>query len=62
MSRRKKEETPAIIHQELEDFSIHVDAFGKIQTSLPIDKINEFLNENTQDIKIHNTRKKRETK
>jgi S-adenosylmethionine hydrolase len=62
MSRRKKEETPAIIHQELEGFSIHVDAFGKIQTSLPIDKINEFLNENTQDIKIHNTRKKRETK
>jgi S-adenosylmethionine hydrolase len=62
MSRRKKEEIPAIIHQELEGFSIHVDAFGKIQTSLPIDKINEFLNENTQDIKIHNTRKKRETK
>lgn len=62
MSRRKKIESPTIENGQLNGFSIHVDTFGKIQTSMPIEKINEFLNENTQDIKIHNTRKKRETK
>lgn len=62
MSRRKKIESNPIANNSLEGFSIHVDAFGKIQTSLPIENINQFLNENTQDIKIHNTRKKREKK
>jgi len=62
MSRRKKVDKSPQFHESMEGFSIHVDEFGKIQSSLPIEKINEFLNQNTQDIKIHNTRKKRVSK
>jgi S-adenosylmethionine hydrolase len=62
MSRRKKVQNEPKLHESLEGFNIQVDEFGKIQMNLPMEELNKFLNNNTQDIKIHNTRKKREKK
>lgn len=59
MSRRKKNDQDPKLHHDVSEFSITVDEFGKIQTSIPIDSLNEFLNKNTHDIKINNSRKKR---
>lgn len=47
----KKNEKPKV-NKELEGFDINVDPFGEIQSSLSIDKINEFLNKNVEDKKL----------
>ena len=53
---KKKDKNPADekpkVNKELEGFDIKIDSFGEIQSSLPIDKINEFLNKNVDDKKL----------
>lgn len=53
---KKKGKAPqdqkAKVNKELEGFDIKIDTFGEIQSSLPIDKINEFLNKNVDDKKL----------
>ena len=53
---KKKDKNPADekpkVNKELEGFDIKIDSFGEIQSSLPIDKINEFLNKNVEDKKL----------
>ncbi|KXK17993.1 MAG: hypothetical protein IT216_03940 [Saprospiraceae bacterium] len=49
MGRKKKDELsprPAI------DLDIHINEFGEIMHGFDIDKINEFLNQNTKDWRI----------
>ena len=47
----KKSEKPKV-NEELEGFNLKVDSFGEIQSSLSIDKINDFLNKNVEDKKL----------
>ncbi len=47
----KKQEKPKV-NEELEGFDINIDSFGEIQSTLPIDKINQFLNKNVEDKKL----------
>lgn len=47
----KKSEQPKV-NEELEGFNLKVDSFGEIQSSMSIDKINEFLNKNVEDKKL----------
>lgn len=47
----KKNEKPKV-NEELEGFNLNVDSFGEIQSSLSIDKINDFLNKNVEDKKL----------
>lgn len=53
---KKKDNNPGgdkpKVNKELEGFDIKIDSFGEIQSSLPIDKINEFLNKNVDDKKL----------
>lgn len=53
---KKKGKAPqdqkAKVNKDLEGFDIKIDTFGEIQSSLPIDKINEFLNKNVDDKKL----------
>lgn len=53
---KKKGKAPqdqkAKVNKDLEGFDIKIDSFGEIQSSLPIDKINEFLNKNVDDKKL----------
>jgi hypothetical protein len=55
MAKRKKkddlEQKPKVA-KELEGLELNVDSFGEIHNSLPIDKINEFLNKNVDDKKL----------
>ncbi|MDX1409763.1 MAG: hypothetical protein R3330_16555 [Saprospiraceae bacterium] len=39
-------------HEELEGFDIRVNAFGELESSFDIDKINAFLNEKVEDKKL----------
>ena len=48
--KNKEQEKPKV-NAELDGFDIKIDSFGEIQSSLPIDKINEFLNKNVDDKK-----------
>lgn len=45
-------EEKAKVNKDLDGFDIRIDSFGEIQSSLPIDKINEFLNKNVDDKKL----------
>ena len=47
----KKEENPKV-HKELEGFKMNINSFGEISSSFPIDRINEFLNQNVEDKKL----------
>ena len=47
----KKKTTKPKLHKDLEGFNISVNQFGEIKSTFPIDKLNDFLNENTEDKK-----------
>lgn len=49
--KSKKEENPKV-HKDLEGFKMNINSFGEISSSFPIDKINEFLNQNVEDKKL----------
>jgi hypothetical protein len=47
---KKKKKPP--IHEDLEGFDISINPFGELESTLDIDKINEFLNKNMKDKKL----------
>ncbi|MBC6401457.1 MAG: hypothetical protein GDA51_01865 [Ekhidna sp.] len=48
MSKKDK----AKVHKDLEGLDLNVDSFGEIKSSMPIDRINKFLNKNVDDRKL----------
>jgi hypothetical protein len=56
MAKKKKKEAPAPpkprVHEELRGFEVSIDTFGELKSNMPIEKINEFLNENVDDKKL----------
>ena len=57
MTRRKskKQETPeekSAFHGELKGFDIKVNAFGEMESTIDMDKLNAFLNERLRDKKL----------
>jgi hypothetical protein len=54
---RKKKNANLEIHQDLKGFSIKINEFGEIKTSLPIERLNTFLNENVIDKKFIDDKK-----
>lgn len=48
----KKNKPRPRVHKELQGFDISIDSFGEIKSSMNIEKINEFLNENVDDKKL----------
>ncbi|KYG77421.1 MULTISPECIES: hypothetical protein [Roseivirga] len=51
MAKKKTDEKPKVA-KELDGLELNIDSFGEIQKSLPIDKINEFLNKKVDDKKL----------
>jgi hypothetical protein len=47
----KKQGKPRV-HQELKGFEVSIDTFGELKSNLPIEKLNDFLNENVDDKKL----------
>lgn len=48
----KKDKEKARVHKDLEGLELNVDSFGEISSSMPIDKLNKFLNKNVEDKKL----------
>ena len=51
--RKLKEHKQPQVHEKLKGFELKIDKFGEIKSSLNIDKINQFLNENVKDKKLN---------
>ena len=47
----KKQGKPRV-HKELSGFEVSIDQFGELKSNMPIDKLNDFLNENVDDKKL----------
>jgi hypothetical protein len=52
--KNKKNNDKPGLHKDLQGFSINVNEFGEIKTSMPLDKLNEFLNNHLRDKKLGN--------
>ena len=51
--RKLKEHEQPQVHEKLKGFELKIDKFGEIKSSLNIDQINQFLNENVKDKKLN---------
>ncbi len=40
------------VHKDLSGFEVSIDQFGELSSNLPIEKLNDFLNENVDDKKL----------
>lgn len=47
----KKQSKPRV-HSELRGFEVTINQFGELQSSMNIEKINDFLNRNVDDKKL----------
>lgn len=52
MAKKKEKKQKANVHEELDGFNIKINAFGQMETTIPVDKLNSFLNENVEDKKL----------
>ena len=48
------------VHEELNGFDIKINAFGEITSNLNIERLNQFLNEKVDDIKLRDQKKAKE--
>lgn len=51
MAKKKTQDKPKVA-KELDGLELNIDSFGEIHKTLPIDKINEFLNKKVDDKKL----------
>lgn len=51
MSKKEKKTKPSV-NPELEGFEVNINSFGEIKSSLKIDELNQFLNNNVEDKKL----------
>ncbi len=50
---RKPKVERAEVHEELEGFDIKIDAFGQMDRNTSVEKLRAFLDERTDDKKVH---------
>ena len=53
MPKKKPMKGKPEVHKELDGLDIKVNQFGEIKSTLDLDKINAFLNENVDDKKLN---------
>ena len=52
MPKKNEKKQKPNVHEELDGFNIKINAFGEMETTIPIEKLNAFLNENVEDKKL----------
>lgn len=52
MARKKKSGNNPDTHKDLKGFDIKINEFGELTSSLSIEKLNKFLNQNVEDKKL----------
>ncbi|HXH19764.1 MAG TPA: hypothetical protein VNJ07_11850 [Chitinophagales bacterium] len=62
MPKKKSKTGKPQLHKELEGFEMSINEFGEIKTTMPIDKINEFLNRHVDDKKFRERSDREEIK
>ena len=55
MPKKMKKKGKPIVHEELEGFNIKINEFGEMETTVPIDKLNVFLNDKVDDKKLNSS-------
>jgi hypothetical protein len=45
-------------HEELKGFDIRINEFGQIISTMPVDRLNRFLNDNVEDKKLRDLDRK----
>jgi hypothetical protein len=50
--KSKPTEKQPKVHDELKGFDIKINAFGELNSSMNIERLNQFLNEKVDDIKL----------
>ncbi len=52
MSKKKSISDYPEVHNELEGLNIEINKFGELSSTMNIEKVNQFLNENVEDKKL----------
>lgn len=52
MPKKKSKTGNPEVHDKLKGFDIKINEFGEIVSNFEIDKLNEFLDENVEDLKL----------
>lgn len=52
MAKKNEKKHKPNVHEELEGFNIKINAFGEMETTIPVERLNAFLNENVEDKKM----------
>jgi hypothetical protein len=60
MPRKKKKEGDPEVHDDLKGFDIRINEFGEIISTFDVEKLNTFLNENTEDKKLSDAKTEEE--
>jgi hypothetical protein len=60
MPRKKKKEGDPEVHDDLKGFDIRINEFGEIISTFDVEKLNSFLNENTEDKKLSDAKTEEE--
>ena len=55
MPKKMKKKGKPVVHEELEGFNIKINEFGEMETTVPIDKLNVFLNDKVDDKKLNSS-------
>lgn len=53
MPKKMKKKGKPVVHEDLDGFNIKINAFGEMETTVPIDKLNSFLNDKVEDKKLN---------
>lgn len=62
MPKKKSKKGKPEVHEELKGFDIRINEFGEITSSMDVDELNEFLDENVEDKKLKDIEEKKDQK
>lgn len=62
MPKKKPIKGKPEVHKDLEGLDFKINTFGEIQSTMDLDKLNKFLDENVDDKKLNPKSKKKESK
>ena len=55
MPKKMSKKGKPIVHEELDGFNIKINEFGEMETTVPIERLNSFLNDKVEDKKLSNS-------
>lgn len=62
MPKKKPIKGKPEVHKDLEGLDFKINTFGEIKSSMDLDKLNKFLDENVEDKKLVKKDKKKKSK